>query len=33
MSVDAREIRVKVVDGGLPCISAREYIVISKVKI
>ena len=30
---DAREIRVKVVEGGIPHISERGYIIISKVKI
>ena len=33
LSGDARESRFEVVEGGFPRISAREYIIISKVKI
>ena len=33
LSGDVRESRVEVVEGGFPRISAREYIMISKVKI
>ena len=33
LSGDARESRVEVVEGGFPCISARGYIIISKVNI